>query len=55
MSDSQEPEKKEIVVGRLTGKTTIHTLQILVTNSDVGRNNYFVIYGNKDENGERKR
>ncbi len=34
-------------IGRLTGKTTTHTVQIIFTNLDVERNSYFVIYGDK--------
>lgn len=34
-------------IGRLTGKTTIHTVQIVFSNPDVERNSYFVIYGDK--------
>ncbi len=38
----ETPNKEN--VGRLTGRTTIHEVQMLITNPDVGRNNYFVIY-----------
>ncbi|TFF90009.1 MAG: hypothetical protein EU548_05225, partial [Promethearchaeota archaeon] len=57
MSENEpgEPdEPQDIVVGRLTGKTTTHSLKLLITNPDVGRNSYFVIYGDKGEDGEKK-
>jgi len=57
MSENEpgEPdEPQEIVVGRLTGKTTTHSLKLLITNPDVGRNSYFVIYGDEGEEGEKK-
>ncbi len=41
--DASSPD----AVGRLTGKTTTHTVQIIFTNPDVERNSYFVIYGDK--------
>ncbi|MBA7640235.1 hypothetical protein ES703_47900 [subsurface metagenome] len=31
-------------IGRLTGKTTIHTVQIVFSNPDVERKSYFVIH-----------
>lgn len=40
-------------VGRLTGRTTTHTVQMLITNPDVERNNYFTIYGEKEDDGTR--
>jgi len=54
MSEPEKDEEEEISVGRLTGKTTIHTVTILITNPDVERNNYFVIYGDQDDDGERE-
>ena len=47
----QEPEQDESFVGRLSGKTTTHTVDVLITNTKVGRNNYFVIYGDLKEDG----
>ena len=40
-------------VGRLTGKTTTHTVQIIITNPNVVRQAYFVVYGEKEADGIR--
>jgi len=48
MSDDEEKP-----LGRLTGKTTIHTVQAVFEDPSVERNNYFVIYGERDEEGNR--
>ncbi|MFX1325701.1 MAG: helicase HerA domain-containing protein [Promethearchaeota archaeon] len=40
-------------VGRLTGKTTTHTVTIIFEGPSVERNNYLVVYGEKDEDGNR--
>ncbi len=40
-------------VGNLIGKTMTHAVQIQFTDPDVERNSYFVIYGDKDEEGKR--
>jgi len=45
MSD-QEASSPD-AIGRLTGKTTTHTVQIIFSNPDVERTSYFVIYGDK--------
>ncbi len=51
MSD-QEGSSPE-AVGRLTGKTTTHTVQIIITNPNVVRQAYFVVYGEKEADGTR--
>jgi len=49
-----EPEKeKSESIGRLTGKTTTHTVQVLISNPDVDRNNFFAIYGGEKKDGTR--
>ncbi len=59
MSDDEDkidegPGKDKIgKVGNLVGKTMTHTVQIQFTAPDVERNSYFVIYGDKDEKGNR--
>ncbi len=45
MSDQEETSPDSI--GRLTGKTTTHTVQILFTDPTVERSNYYVIYSEK--------
>ncbi len=51
MSNTYNPLKES--VGRLTGKTTAHTVQLLISKPKVvEKNNYFVIYINKEE-GEK--
>ena len=40
-------------VGRLTGKTTISEVSIIITNPKVSRNNYFTIYGEEKADGSR--
>jgi DNA helicase HerA-like ATPase len=55
MSDeeSQDP-KDEQPLGRLTGKTTTHTVQVVFEDPSVERNNYLVTYGEKDAEGNRE-
>ncbi len=52
MSD-QEESKLGKPIGRLTGKTTVHSGKILITDTSVGRTDYFLIYGDKDDEGNR--
>ncbi len=40
-------------VGRLTGKTTISEVSMIITNPNVSRNNYFTIYGEEKKDGTR--
>ena len=47
--DSQD----EKLLGRLTGKTTTHTVQVIFEDPSVERNNYLVTYGEKDDEGNR--
>jgi len=54
MSDEENQDSKdEEHVGRLTGKTTTHTIQVVFENPSVERSNYLVTYGEKDEEGNR--
>ena len=48
-ADIANPE----AVGRLTGKTTTHTVQMLISDPKVERKNYFAIYGEKEDDGTR--
>lgn len=41
-------------IGRLMGKTTTHTVQMLIKDPKVERKNYFAIYGEKEEDGTRQ-
>jgi hypothetical protein len=51
--DNQEIQAEEKPLGRLTGKTTIHTVQTVFEDPSVEKNNYLVIYGDRDEEGNR--
>ncbi len=54
MSDEgDQGSQEEKPVGRLTGKTTPHSVQVVFEDPSVERNNYLVIYGEKDEEGNR--
>ena len=54
MSDEgDQGSQEEKPVGRLTGKTTTHTVQVVFEDPSVERNNYLVIYGEKDVEGNR--
>ena len=55
MSDDehQEVQSEDKPLGRLTGKTTIHTVQVIFEDPSVEKNNYLVIYGERDEGGNR--
>ncbi|MFX1344041.1 MAG: helicase HerA domain-containing protein [Promethearchaeota archaeon] len=50
---SEEGTQEEKPIGRLTGKTTTHTVTVLLEGPSVERNNYLVIYGEKDEEGKK--
>ncbi len=52
MADEDLQEEKP--VGRLTGKTTTHTVTALFEGPSVERNNYLTIYGERDEEGNRE-
>ncbi|MHA1725706.1 MAG: helicase HerA domain-containing protein [Promethearchaeota archaeon] len=54
--NDQELTEKEISepIGRLTGKTTVHSVTMLIKDPKVGKKNYFVLYGHKDEEGRRE-
>ena len=49
MSDIANPE----AVGRLMGKTTTHSVQMLINDPKVERKNYFAIYGEKEDDGTK--
>jgi len=55
MSDEENYDKqiKADKVGNLIGKTTTHTVQVQFSDPTIERNAYFVIYGEKDEEGKR--
>ena len=55
MSDEENYNKqvKKDKVGNLIGKTSAHTVQVQFSDPSIERNAYFVIYGEKDEEGER--
>ncbi|GAG85599.1 unnamed protein product, partial [marine sediment metagenome] len=55
MSDEENYNKqvKEDKVGNLLGKTTTHSVQVQFSDPTIERNTYFVIYGEKDEEGIR--
>ncbi len=50
---SEEETQEEKPLGRLTGKTTTHTVTVLFEGALVERNNYLVVYGEKDEEGNK--
>ncbi|MFX1316068.1 MAG: helicase HerA domain-containing protein [Promethearchaeota archaeon] len=50
---SEEGTQEEKPVGRLTGKTTTHTVTVLFEGPTVERNNYLVVCGEKDEQGKK--
>lgn len=50
---SEEGSQEEKPVGRLTGKTTIHTVTAVFEGPSVERNNYLMVYGQKDEEGKK--
>jgi len=54
MSDQEETDEEGIPVGRLTGKTTSHTVNLLITDPTVGKKSYLVIYGEVEEDGGRE-
>ncbi len=49
MSENEDLEEEKVPVGRLTGKTTAHTVTMLISDPSIGRNNYFVILGDVKE------
>jgi DNA helicase HerA-like ATPase/archaellum component FlaC len=52
MSIEDLPDRKPI--GRLTGKTTTHTVTALFEGPPVEKNNYLTIYGDRTEEGKRE-
>ncbi len=46
--------QEEKPVGRLTGKTTTHTVTVVFEGPSVERNNYLVVYGEKNEEGKKQ-
>ena len=54
MSDEEnEDSLDEDPIGRLTGKTTTHTVQVIFEDPSVERSNYLVTYGEKDDQGNK--
>jgi len=56
MSDNNKKDDsdiKEKPIGRLTGKTQISEAKVLIESEKVERTSYLVVYGNKDEEGNR--
>jgi DNA helicase HerA-like ATPase len=51
---SEEGTQEEKPVGRLTGKTTTHTVTVIFEVTSVERNNYLVVYGEKDKEGNKQ-
>ncbi|MFX1291314.1 MAG: helicase HerA domain-containing protein, partial [Promethearchaeota archaeon] len=51
---TEESSQEEKPVGRLTGKTTTHTVTVVLEGPSVERNNYLVVYGEKDEEGNKQ-
>ena len=51
--DSIDTKLKKGKVGNLIGKTTTHTVQVQFSDPTVERNSYFVIFGEKDGEGNR--
>lgn len=54
MSDRDQEGTELLSVGRLTGKTTTHEVKALITNPQIQRNSYFLIFGDEDETGEKE-
>ena len=50
---TEEGTQEEKPLGRLTGKTTTHTVTAVFEGPSVERNNYLVLYGEKDEEGKK--
>ncbi|KKL11493.1 hypothetical protein LCGC14_2545260, partial [marine sediment metagenome] len=54
MSDEEKEDfAVEKPVGRLSGKTTQHRVTVLLSDPSVERNNYLVIYGERDNEEDR--
>ncbi|MCK4286842.1 MAG: hypothetical protein KAX18_11595, partial [Candidatus Lokiarchaeota archaeon] len=50
---TEEQTQEEEPVGRLTGKTTTHTVTVVFEGRSVERKSYLVVYGEKDEEGNK--
>ncbi|MFW9897507.1 MAG: ATP-binding protein [Candidatus Thorarchaeota archaeon] len=50
-NDSMIQEKR---IGKLKGKTTTHTVKLLIEDPKIEKSNYFVIYGQTENEGEEK-
>jgi DNA helicase HerA-like ATPase len=50
---TEEYSQEEKPVGRLTGKTTTHTVTVIFEGGSVERNSYLVIYGEKEKDGKK--
>jgi hypothetical protein len=51
---SEDDTQEEKPVGRLTGKTTTYSVTVVFEGPSVERNNYLVLYGEKDEEGKKQ-
>ncbi|MFX1419964.1 MAG: helicase HerA domain-containing protein [Promethearchaeota archaeon] len=51
---TEEGTQEEKPIGRLTGKTTTHTVTVIFEGASVERNNYLVVYGEKNKEGKKK-
>jgi len=51
---SEEDTQEEKPVGRLTGKTTTYTVTVVFEGASVEKNNYLVVYGEKNEEGNKQ-
>jgi DNA helicase HerA-like ATPase len=51
---SEEGTQEEKPIGRLTGKTTTHTVTVVFEGLSVERNNYLVVYSEKDKEGKKQ-
>ncbi|TXT60402.1 MAG: AAA-like domain protein [Promethearchaeota archaeon] len=54
MAEEKGIDEEDRAIGHLVGKTTVASAKLLVEDPKVGKNNYVVLYGDKDENGKRE-
>jgi len=46
-------KQEDIIAGKLIGKTTTHTVNLLIVDKNVGRNDHLVIYTDSDSNEDK--
>lgn len=46
-------KQEDIIAGKLIGKTTTHTVNLLIVDKNVGRNDHLVIYTDSDSEEEK--